>query len=132
MLSRQPSLILFSLDVRQPQLIEAPTVKLLTFSPLVTIIATVPVLCFVIPAYLRTRDWAFLLIALGYAIGLVATILDYTFALHLAATAPDDYSVYRLVRRVAYVVDSALTVVGIIRLARTAIRDKTLQRSDHI
>jgi hypothetical protein len=82
----------------------------------VTVIADITVLFFVWPAYKRTRQRAFLFLALAFAVGVFDTICDHTIG--LIRMGHTDLIAYRTLRNVAHYGVIIFGAVGVILLTR--------------
>jgi hypothetical protein len=94
---------------------------LFEFSFLVTVGADAVVLCHVFPVFRRTKNRAFLFIALACVLGIIGTVCDHTIGMH--EMTGNNYIVYRTIRRFSYFADSILWATGIVLLARPYMND---------
>src|SRR5262249_25750737 len=74
------------------------------------------VLCHVYPAFRRTRNKAFVFLAIACTIGVIDTVYDHTVS---PRTLSDhDYVAARTFRRFTYFVDEVLWCIGVVLLIR--------------
>ena len=85
-------------------------------SLLVTVAVDATVLCHVFPAFRRTKNTAFLLIAIACVLGIIDTVYDHTA--NLQGISVSSYIVIRTLRRFAYFADCICWCIGIVLLAR--------------
>jgi hypothetical protein len=85
-------------------------------SLLVTVAVDAAVLCHVFPAFRRSKNTAFLLIAIACVLGIVDTVYDH--AADLQGISASSYIVIRTLRRFAYFADCICWGIGIVLLAR--------------
>ena len=85
-------------------------------SLLVTVAVDAVVLCHVYPAFKRTRNKAFVFIAIACALGIIDTVYDHTISLQ--ALTSHDYIFARTFRRFTYFADEILWCIGVVLLVR--------------
>ena len=95
---------------------------LFNLSLLISIGVDVIVLCYVFPAFRRTRNRAFLFIAIACVLGVVDTVWDHTVALQ--SVSDHDYIILRTFRRFAYFANCIFFGMGIVLLARPYLADQ--------
>jgi hypothetical protein len=85
-------------------------------SLLITVAADLTVFFHVYPAFRRTGNKGFLLVALACILGIIDTICDHTIGLqHLEGST---YLAYQAVRRLAYFAGTILWATGIVQLTK--------------
>ena len=97
-------------------------------SLLVTVGVDAIVLCHVIPAFHRTKNKAFLFIAIAAALGIIDTVHDHTVT--LGDVTAYGYIFVRTLRRFAYFTDSICWCIGIVLLARPYLQRPTTPAND--
>jgi len=95
---------------------------LFNLSLLISVGVDVIVLCHVFPAFRRTRNRAFLFIAIACVLGIADTVWDHTVALQ--RMSDHDYIILRTLRRFAYFADCILWGIGIVLLARPYLAEQ--------
>jgi hypothetical protein len=85
-------------------------------SLLITVGVDVIVLCHVFPAYRRSRNRAFLFIAIACLFGIVGTAYDHLVILR--GVSDPNYTIIRTLRRLGYFADCIFWCIGIVLLAR--------------
>jgi hypothetical protein len=75
------------------------------------------VLCHIFPAFRRTRNKAFLFIAIACVLGIVDTVWDHTG--RLQATTDHSYIVLRTIRRFTYFANCIVWCIGVLLLTRS-------------
>jgi hypothetical protein len=85
-------------------------------SLLITVGVDAIVLCHVFPAFRRTKNRAFLCIAIASVLGIVISVYDHTVIPRGASQ--DAYVLTRILRRFAYFTDCIFWCVGIVMLTR--------------
>ena len=95
---------------------------LFKLSLLISVGVNVIVLCHVFPAFRRTRNRAFLFIAIACVLGIVDTVWDHTVALQ--RMSDHDYIILRTLRRFAYFADCIFLGIGIVLLARPYLAEQ--------
>jgi hypothetical protein len=94
----------------------------------ITLVADLVVVSVVWPAYRRTRERAFFLLASGFALAIFDTICDHNIG-H-AHKSPLEFVAYWTLRRLTYCADIILVTWGVVLLVKlylAAIRAKTLE-----
>src|SRR4029077_13614592 len=86
------------------------------FSLLISVGVDVIVLCHVFPAFRRTKNRAFLFIAIACVLGIVDSVYDH--AVPLQAVSDHDYIILRTLRRFAYFANCIFWCIGVVLLAR--------------
>jgi hypothetical protein len=95
---------------------------LFNLSLLISVSVDVIVLCHVFPAFRRTKNKAFLFIAIASVLGIVDTVWD-----HMAASqrmGDPGYVILRTLRRLAYFADCIFWCAGIVLLARPYLAEQ--------
>lgn len=95
--------------------------SLTLFSPIITVTANVAVLYYVVPAFKRTRNRAFLWLGCAALLGTFDTLLDCTVGVDLHRKSRSEYETFRILRRCTYFGDCAFSATGIILLAQAAV-----------
>jgi hypothetical protein len=109
--------------------------SLVLLSPVVTIAANITVLCFVIPAYKRTKNVAFLLLGCAALLGTFDTVCDHLVVMDSHLRGAPNYTIYRTLRRFTYFATCILGAAGVVMLARNAtsgFRSNRLPRDEPI
>ncbi len=87
-----------------------------------TVAVNVIILCYAYPAFRRTRDKAFVFLAVACALGIVVTVHDHTVIPQ--SSTDHDYIIARTFRRFAYFVDEILWCTGLVLLIRSHLNGR--------
>jgi hypothetical protein len=84
--------------------------------------ANVTILFYVVPAFKRTKNRAFLWIACASLLGTFDTVCDYTIGIGSYRRGHPEYVTYRTFRKFTYFADCIFAATGVVLLARDAIK----------
>ncbi len=86
----------------------------------ITVAVDILVLCHVYPAFRRTRNKAFVFLAIACALGVIDTVYDHTVSLQ--TLSDHDYIIARTFRRFTHFVDEILWCIGVVLLVRPYLK----------
>jgi len=101
---------------------------LYNLSLLITVGADILVLCYVVPAFRRSKNRAFLFIAIACVVGIIDTICDH--AVDARSLSESGYIVFRTFLRCGYFTDITFWALGIVSLTRTVLAGSQPTKSD--